>query len=727
MYENELNRLRSQLSFVSDVNVRLTNELNQIHVSNPGILNTIDGADSGAGQLDTLPDWMVSESLLSPLLTCYDSRLNEMRSTISKQRRALESFGDNCEQLVAENELLRENQIKDLNVFADAGESDAFYNASGAGGASGAGTKTGVGGGSGSNHIVSDLEERLNILMNENSLMAEQGAVLSKELESSQVHIMECESNVVNLTDSLSKAGKAMCILEDDNEALKQERVTAEKNVISCNERIVTLEDELRKAKVSVREISGLRSDLRLKLDEVNEERNVMENENNELSKSVKFLSDRYDSLKNKYAEKNKECDNASQTLRATVAELNTIRNDAEGMVNVMDGMERQLSEFQAREDGISTLSKDCQQRVEEAILERDQANVKYATLRKEVAKLLEERKRFVEERGKENENVVAVVKEQNSGLVESKDREIHDLVIANAKLKSEAERCRREKARAEEMYNKVRNLLDGERDGLRDSFGDVKRRITEAEARAEMELTTNKNSAAVIKQLQGELEAKELANVALLAKLEKDTRRLQSEYDGAAKELRDARDVLEQKAFEAKRMLVMLEEAKSSTGHRLAETVAKLEMDLEEAKIQVESTRMYGRERESYMQEQVENATKLVERTRRDKDVMLEELEKKLGEEREVGSRMTTRNQELGVRVNLLAAEKAELNIIAAEADGKYEEAESLLNESEARAQELMLQLNAHVTDQEKRIQTEGQLKAEINKLMNEVQRLKR
>jgi hypothetical protein len=87
----------------------------------------------------------------------------------------------------------------------------------------------------------------------------------------------------------------------------------------------------------------------------------------------------------------------------------------------------------------------------------------------------------------------------------------------------------------------------------------------------------------------------------------------------------------------------------------------------------------------------------------------------------------MTTRNQELGVRVNMLAAEKAELNIIAAEAEAKLEESETALTEAEAQAQELLQQLSSHVSDQEARIKVEGQLKAEINKLTQEVQRLKR
>ena len=375
-----------------------------------------------------------------------------------------------------------------------------------------------------------------------------------------------------------------------------------------------------------------------------------------------------------------------------------------------MAGMEKQLSEFQAREDGISTLSKDCQQKVEEHILQRDQANVKYNTLRKEVARLLDERKALVEEKAHENENVVDAVESKYSLVISGKDSEIHELVVANAKLKSEAERCGREKRNAEQIYLKLKNVLDGERAALQGSFAATGRRIFEAESRAELEGSQHKLCGQQLKELQLELEKKEISSGDLRGKLEKLALKNQNEYDALAKSLRDAEDVVEGKKFELDKMNVMVAEAKNTATHRMTEALKKVEMELQDARLAAEGARSHSRDRESAMQEQVESARGVAERARKDKEMMMEQLEKKLSEEREVGSRMTTRNQELGVRVNMLAVEKAELNVIAAEAEAKLEDAESALEQTEGQVEELSVQLSAHVGDQERRIKEEVQ-----------------
>jgi len=112
------------------------------------------------------------------------------------------------------------------------------------------------------------------------------------------------------------------------------------------------------------------------------------------------------------------------------------------------------------------------------------------------------------------------------------------------------------------------------------------------------------------------------------------------------------------------------------------------------------------------------------MERMRGEKEVLVSQLEKKLSEEREVSSRMTSRNQELGVRVNVLASEKAELSVIAAEAEDKLDEVERNLDEAEEKIADLSSRLGENVEEQQRRIKEEGKLKAEINRLKMDVGR---
>ena len=140
------------------------------------------------------------------------------------------------------------------------------------------------------------------------------------------------------------------------------------------------------------------------------------------------------------------ESDHLAEKLRKTTNELSVTRKDAEGMLSVMAGMEKQLSEFQSREEGVSQLSRECKTKVEDALLARDQANAVGTSLKKEVAKLLEERKKTIEEAARGHEDIIDAVKAKMQASIDSRDRQLHELTVNNARLKTTTERCKREK-----------------------------------------------------------------------------------------------------------------------------------------------------------------------------------------------------------------------------------------------------------------------------------------
>ena len=134
---------------------------------------------------EDLPAWMETENVISPLFSAYDVRISELVSITESQRSELDSFLASSEQLVAENELLRENQLKDIKkLFSEGGggNNPASENNINVGNNS----NSNIGGHHFLDTTNGDVEERLSILMEENSLLSEQNAILSKELESCQ-------------------------------------------------------------------------------------------------------------------------------------------------------------------------------------------------------------------------------------------------------------------------------------------------------------------------------------------------------------------------------------------------------------------------------------------------------------------------------------------------------------------------------------------------------------
>ncbi|CAN0048332.1 unnamed protein product, partial [Discosporangium mesarthrocarpum] len=129
LYENELSRMRTDATFLEDQVRRLSEELHcyQLRYPNAGLGGGgADGEGNGIGgaNAEGLPPWVTSAEVMSPLLAAYDARIKELEGQVSSQKEELEGLNRQAEQLVNENEKIRESQIKDMeSLLQQAGES----------------------------------------------------------------------------------------------------------------------------------------------------------------------------------------------------------------------------------------------------------------------------------------------------------------------------------------------------------------------------------------------------------------------------------------------------------------------------------------------------------------------------------------------------------------------------------------------------------------------------
>ena len=170
------------------------------------------------------------------------------------------------------------------------------------------------------------------------------------------------------------------------------------------------------------------------------------------------------------------------------------------------------MSEFAAREEGVSQLSRECKTKVEDALLARDQSSAICASLRREVAKLMEANKNAMENNAMQSETVIDAVKSRLQNELASKEREIHELTIVNAKMKSMFERTKREGNQASETYTKLKAILDAERSNLKGKFGEMQQRLNEAESRSEMESSQRIQTEQQVRDQHHNLENKEVS-----------------------------------------------------------------------------------------------------------------------------------------------------------------------------------------------------------------------
>ncbi len=71
--------------------------------------------------------------------------------------------------------------------------------------------------------------------------------------------------------------------------------------------------------------------------------------------------------------QRTQELDLSQEVARKLRREYQSTRQDAEGMLQVMSGLERQLSEFSSREEEVRRVGKEQKERLEEAFVARDQ------------------------------------------------------------------------------------------------------------------------------------------------------------------------------------------------------------------------------------------------------------------------------------------------------------------------------------------------------------------
>lgn len=130
--------------------------------------------------------------------------------------------------------------------------------------------------------------------------------------------------------------------------------------------------------------------------------------------------------------------------MRKLRSEYKSTRQDAEGMLQVMTGMEKQLNEYSTREEQVAKLSAEAREKMEEAIMIKEQCAVKEEQSRREIERLLAERKTSALAKQDEIAAAVEAARKTLSEHHQAVEKEIDTLIHKNAQLmcKSRVSSC---------------------------------------------------------------------------------------------------------------------------------------------------------------------------------------------------------------------------------------------------------------------------------------------
>ena len=228
--------------------------------------------------------------------------------------------------------------------------------------------------------LVNELNERLEILVTENTLMNEQKSLLVDELEAFQRDLdqrtRDCDELSKKCIELESYSSKYQHLFQQ----AEKDRDLAGKKAIHFSESLGSVQlqyDKLKEENIRLhRKTEQLQKFYEEEQLKFNEYKSSVEKEGIDCVKLAQRAEDRAQQLKNQLAVKTTEFENTQEVLRKLRREYQATRQDAEGMLQVMSGLERQVADYASKEEEFYKLTRECKDKVEESIILKEQVHM---------------------------------------------------------------------------------------------------------------------------------------------------------------------------------------------------------------------------------------------------------------------------------------------------------------------------------------------------------------
>lgn len=287
--------------------------------------------------------------------------------------------------------------------------------------------------------LLAEMNERIDVLMSENSLLLEQKVLLSNELDKHQLELQKKCSEVASLSQQQSQLKNELTSAVQTVHRLEQERDVAASHALSSGEslgqaeiRVSSLEEQVEVLRRKDQSSEAALQDAKKQLKEWSQR---VDDAGTSSMRQVKFCEERVRELHAQLLTVTQEAEVLRETNRKLKSEYQSTRQDAEGMLQVMTGLERQLNEFSNREAEVESRAKAAKDSMEESLAIRDQCSVREEQSRREIDRLQRERKAVALQRKEEVDKAVMKLQVSLSDQMSAVERELRQLSDANVQL----------------------------------------------------------------------------------------------------------------------------------------------------------------------------------------------------------------------------------------------------------------------------------------------------
>ncbi|CAK4129168.1 unnamed protein product [Aphanomyces euteiches] len=353
-YQEKFHAQHEEIQFLKNYIERILNQLRRVLVKHdeleqlqslcdPMIAHVNPAEDDETHSLVS-PPWFTSKEYMSPLFAAYESRIKELSESKST-----------------------------TDFYASSKGADPLGDQ------------------------LAELNERLDILMSENSLLVEQVSLQESELEECQKDIQERDNQLLTMSQNFNQASVAIQELRETCEHLKNDKKRCEVQIQQFAGTIAQLEAQKENIGLAIENHKANEAKYKKQIEEYEITlatiKRGAEQKQTLVTKRYQGVCERLRELTSALDSKDRQVDEWQERHRAASSELDLVKHDCEGMVKVMQSMEKQLNEYAAREEAVAELERSTLDKAQAAMLERDQAIAKETQCRREIARLLEQKR----------------------------------------------------------------------------------------------------------------------------------------------------------------------------------------------------------------------------------------------------------------------------------------------------------------------------------------------
>ncbi|KAF1775585.1 hypothetical protein GQ600_3857 [Phytophthora cactorum] len=674
-----------------------------------------DAIQSDEEPHERLAPWLTASEYTNPLLQAYDLKIQELETALLDNKKAMDRVATRAEGLAKENTTLRhgggedvlrmQNEPKDMH--------DDLMNVQENG------------------EYLQEINERIDVLMAENNMLMEQVSLQDDEIGAMKKELSDRDEQLQIMGQNFNEATLALQELRDACSQVREEKTHCERQLQRYAASIAQLESIKESLMEQTDAVRKERGDLESQLGEYEEmmEKMKRSNERKDEAFSARYqnVCVRLRELTNALEKKEKAVDDLQERNNGLQSELDAVRQDCEGMLNVLNSMEKQLTQYCAREDAVAELESECKAKVEEAILEKEEVAARELQSRREIARLLERLRQQAADHVKTQEESLSTVIRKYEAEVSSREQEIKSLNAELADLRAKIEvTVRSQKDSDKKLADAIRRSKDASI-----AFEKKLQHLTERAATAEE-----------ARDMSSHLEAEYLERIRTkedaLTKLRAESRdrgqelservsSLERELEMRRTEAREAKDESEEQHRKVQLLNDQLNKVKADCANRftnefevlhqqnrdLKAQAAELDYKLSLAKKEVASAL------DSSRSERERSEVRLI--------VEVESLKARMQSVKEERKRADKSRQETDARCSVLSLQVQQLIRDLSDAKELLLEQEHACDDSDRKVSELSAQLTAALSKQQQFYRQERELRTALERMTLERSRMER